>query len=43
MLAKFAAACEHVIPKLHTLCILKIKVSDGFEVALKELATRRTL
>jgi hypothetical protein len=40
MLAKFAAACENVIPKLH--CILKIKVSNGFEVALKELATRRT-
>src|SRR5271155_4560776 len=36
VLTKFAAACEHFIPELHTLSFTKIKVGDGAEVALEE-------
>jgi hypothetical protein len=38
--AELAAACEHLIPNLHTLSFMQIEVSDRTEISLKELAAR---
>src|SRR5690348_13081538 len=43
MIAKFAAAQEHVIPELQTLRFTKIEVGDGAEKPLQKLSARRSI